>query len=183
MRKLLVSIGVSLLLLAFATSALAVGGLRPHHLRGEVVSLDTSASTVSFLCRDDTTRTLTVADTTKTILKNGHWATFDKLALGDYGTAKYVIATDTAELQALKIIVRTPIMRGKISAITTDTITLTRPKGSRTFSIDGDTKIRRNGALVTLADLKLRDQAKISYNKLEGGGFVARSIKAAGKKH
>ncbi|MDP1808750.1 MAG: DUF5666 domain-containing protein [Actinomycetota bacterium] len=184
MKKFVVLIGASLLLLAFATSALAHPGslLRPRHLRGEVVSLDTSASTVSFLCRDDTTRTLTVAGTTK-ILKNGRWAAFDKLALGDYGTAKYVITTDTAELKALKIIVRTPIMRGKISEITSDTITLKRPKSSRTFTVDADTKIKRNGAIITLADLKVRDQAKISYNKLEGGGFVARSIKAAGKKH
>jgi hypothetical protein len=103
MKKFVVLIGVSLLLLAGAASALAArpgARLRPHHLRGEVVSLDTSAGAVSFLCRDDSTRTLTVSDTTK-ILKNGHWSTFAKLALGDYGTAKYVVTTDTAELKAL----------------------------------------------------------------------------------
>ena len=183
MKKFVVLIGVSMLLLVFAATALAHPGkpLRPRHLRGEIVSVDASASTVSFLCSDDTTRTLTVAGTTK-ILKNGHGATLEGLALGDFGTAKYV-PTGAGELKALRIIVRTPIMRGKISEITTDTVTLKRPKSSRTFTVDADTKIRRNGADVTLADLKVRDQAKISYNKLEGGGFVARSIKAAGKKH
>lgn len=183
MKKFVLLIGVSLLLLVFATTALAHPGrpLRHRHLRGEVVSLDTSASTVSFLGRDDTTRTLTVVGSTK-VRKNGHRVAFDRLALGDFGTAKYVVATDTAEFKAVKIIVRTPIMRGKISEITTDTITLKRPRKSRTFIVDGDTRIRRNGAIVTLADLKLRDQAKIMYNKLEGGGFIAGSVKAAGKR-
>jgi len=180
MKKFAVSIGVLALLLVFAASAAARPGrlLRPRHLLGEVVSIDASASTVSFFCRDDTTRTLSAVDATK-VIKDGRRSTLGGLALGDLGTAKYV-PTVAGNFKALRIIVRTPIMRGKISEITSDTVTLKRPKLTRTFKVDADTTIRRNGAEAELAGLKVGDQAKVAYNKTEAGEFLARRVRAAG---
>lgn len=183
-KKIAILLGVSLFLLVFAATALANSAeakLRPRSLHGEVVSLDSSASTVDFLCRNGSTKTLHVVGATK-ILKNGHRVGFSRLGLGDRGMATYVTTGDST-LEARKIIVKTRLARGKISEITTDTITLKRPKSSRVFLIMGSTKIRRNGALVALSDLKVGDQAKVAYNKTEEGDLVARSVKAAGHKH
>ena len=185
MRKITAFMVVALITLVFAAAAAAHPGwpARHRHLRGEIVSLDASATTptVTFLRLNDTTMTLQVVATTR-ILKNGHWATFDRLALGDRGKAKYV-RTETGELRAIKLIVRTPIMRGKITEITSDTVTLFKPglKITRVFNVDADTKIKRNGADAALTDLKIRDQAKIYYNKLESGELIAKRIKAAGE--
>lgn len=73
-------------------------------------------------------------------------------------------------------------MVGKITEITSDTVTLKRPKLARAFKVDADTKIRRNGAGAALADLKVGDVSQVFYNKNEAGDFLARLIRAAGKK-
>ncbi len=182
MKKIAVFLVVALTMLVFTSVASA--HVKPkfwhRHLKGEITSIDTSASTVTFERLRGDSITLTV--TTETVIhKNGHRATFGDLALADRGHAKFK-KTEVGQLVALKIFGHTPKMVGRVTEITSDTVTLKRPRFSRTFIINGDTVIRRNGRAAALADLKVGDIALVRYNGTESGEFLALKIRAAGKK-
>ncbi|HEB12143.1 MAG TPA: hypothetical protein ENI11_00515 [Actinobacteria bacterium] len=179
MKKVAFFLTMTLFLALFATAAQAQGDWsapKHYYRKGKIVAIDKNASSVTFLSQKR--RRTVFVDAKTRIKKNGAEASFAELALADRGIFKYE-KTDWGQLSAIKIFVDTPFTTGKISKITPDTVRLKHRRKARNFKIDSTT-IYRNWKEVDLSELRVGDQAKIFYNKLEAGGLVALKIKATG---
>lgn len=180
MKKITFFLALVFSLAVFATAVQAQGdrSAPKHYYRnGKIVSIDKDASSVTFLSQKR--RRTVFVDTETWIRKNGTEVSFAELALADKGIFKYE-KTDSGQLSAIKIFVNTPFTTGKISKITTDTVRLRHRRKAQGFLINSTT-IYRNRKEVTLSELRIGDQAKIFYNKLETGGLLAHKIKATGR--
>jgi cold shock CspA family protein/phage terminase large subunit-like protein len=146
-------------------------------LKGIIVAVDTSASTVTITPKKGGTDVTLNVDANTSIKRKGP-ATLADLQIGDKIEAKY----DPAAMLAIKIEAKPNLakVKGTIAAIDTaaGTLTITPKNGSPdvTLTVDANTYIKRNGQPATLADLLVGDRVEAKYNPAT---MLAASIKAS----
>lgn len=137
---------------------------------GTILTLDFGAKTVTIKKSDSSTVTLTFAKTTK-ISRNGKKAKNQALVLNDTVTAKY------SKNLVLKALTATGPQSKKIAGALTaalkgnGTVTI----GNQTVSVTAETRISRNGALVSLSQLTSHDKLVAHVKAVNGasGGYQA----------
>lgn len=150
---------------------------KPAHAKGVVISVDTSEGIVRWAAKGRELE-FKVNDLTR-IKKDGRKVALAALAGGDKGFVKY-LKTESEGLKALKIYVKTPVMHGELREVGASSVVVAGRETTRTFEVNSETLIRKDGEPAALADLAIGDHLKIKYTKLADGSLLAIKIKASG---
>lgn len=143
-------------------------------VKGYISAIDTTAGTVEITDAAGNAVTVNVVEKTKIHKNNVEGAAIDALALGDKAKAKYNADT----LDAKRIHAKSPRVHGVITAVGANSVTIENGQGVEvTVLVTANTKIKRNGAPATLADLVVGDQAKAKYDPTT---MEARHVHASG---
>ncbi len=136
-----------------------------------------NGSDLSLKTADGWTRTISVTSTT-TITKGGAAITVSDLAVGDQIAFAQDRATDgTYTVTAIKVIL--PTTGGQVSAVNSNTITVTQPGGTTaTIHVDGNTKYQVNGAAGALSDIKVGSFIVAEGTQRTDGSLDAAAIHA-----
>lgn len=130
-------------------------------VKGYISAIDTTAGTVEITDAAGNAVTVNVVEKTKIHKNNVEGAAIESLALGDKAKAKYNADT----LDAKRIQAKSPKAHGVITAVDADSVTIKNAQGVEvTILVTVNTKITRNDAPATLADLVVGDQAKAKYD-------------------
>jgi Cu/Ag efflux protein CusF len=149
--------------------AFAKQGKHQLKAKGVVTAIDTTAGTVTIHDKkSDQDVTVSVTEMTRIHKNENEHATLADLAVGDKAAARY----DTATMNAKRIQAKSPKVKpakvvGTISAIDADaqSVTIQPKKGDAvTVFVTADTKINRNDAPATFADLVVGDHAAAKYD-------------------
>jgi Cu/Ag efflux protein CusF len=134
--------------------------IKTSEVRGTITAINGAAVTVTPATGAAVTVNVT-ADTK--VLRNGQPAALTDLQKTDRAKAVYNAANNNALV--LEAHVKVTEVRGTITAIGANTVTITSAAGAAvTVNITADTKIVRNRQPATLADLKKNDKAEASYD-------------------
>jgi hypothetical protein len=143
-------------------------GSKPALVSGTITAISgtTAPATVTITPSKGAAVTVNVTTSTK-IVRNGQAATLADLQKNDEARAVYDTTNNNALV--LEAHVKVSIVRGAITAISGTSVpakvTITPTTGAAvTVTVTTNTKILRNGQTATLADLRLNDQAEVSYD-------------------
>jgi hypothetical protein len=128
------------------------GGIAGRGLFASITITAIDGSSLSLKTDDGWTRTITVGSSTE-ITKGGETIALGDLAVGDQVRFTQERATDgTYSITAIRVVL--PALAGEVTAVSGDTITVTRPdETTGTIHVDGDTTYTTNREAGELSDV------------------------------